>query len=253
MAFFQMNYQSDALGMGVSVDIILPGEAQSGANYRTLYLLHGLSDDHTTWMRRTSIERYAGEHHLAVVMPNAGRSWYTNMATGAKYLNFVACELPDVCRGIFKGMSSRREDTFIAGNSMGGYGAFKAALTYPERFGGAASLSGTLDIADTTRNRPMNEWRGIFGFDMQSVGELKETEHDLFALARACRASDQPFPNMYFWCGEQERGHAYSERFDGLLNELGVAHCYESSPGDHSWNCWDAWIQNALRYLLGRA
>ena len=69
MAFLQMNYHSDALKMGVSVNVILPekaktmiGMAANGGNtYRTLYLLHGLSDDQTIWMRRTSIERYAAE------------------------------------------------------------------------------------------------------------------------------------------------------------------------------------------------
>ena len=249
MAFFQMNYQSDALGMGVAVNVIVPEGAKHGQTYRTLYLLHGLSDDHTTWMRRTAIERYAGEHNLAVVMPGVGRSWYTDTASGAKYLTFVAEELPAVCRGFFGGMSHRREDTWIAGLSMGGYGAIKAALTYPDRFGGAASLSGTLDIADVNRTRPMDEWRGIFGFDMQTQGELKGTQHDLFALAQRCFADKKPFPAIYLWCGEQDRGHEYSERFSAMLYELGVPHRYDSSEGDHSWPWWDKHIQDALRYL----
>lgn len=249
MAFFEMNYQSDALRMGVTVNVILPEGAKHGERYRTLYLLHGLSDDHTTWMRRTAIERYAGEYNIAVVMPGVGRSWYTDTATGAKYLTFVAEELPNVCRGFFGGMSHRREDTWIAGLSMGGYGAIKAALTYPDRFGGAASLSGTLDIADANRRRPMDEWRGIFGFDMENQGELKGTHHDLFTLAQDLYNEKKAFPGIYLWCGEQDGGHIYSERFSALLNEMAVPHLYESSAGDHSWGYWDIYIQNALRYL----
>ena len=88
MAFLQMNYQSDALGMGVTVNVILPEGAKLGEKYRTLYLLHGLSDDHTIWMRRTAIERYADAYHLAVVMPGVGRSWYTDTAYGAKYFTY---------------------------------------------------------------------------------------------------------------------------------------------------------------------
>ncbi len=250
MAFFEMSYQSDALRMGVTVNVVLPEGAKHGEKYKTLYLLHGLSDDHTTWMRRTAIERYAGDRGIAVVMPGVGRSWYTDTATGANYLTFVAKELPEVCRGFFRGMSDLREDNLIAGLSMGGYGAFKAALTYPECFGGAASLSGTLDIADVSRNRPMDEWRGIFGFDMKSHGELKGTQHDLFALADECRAAGKPFPAMYIWCGEQDRGHEYSERFSQMLTDYGVPHLYESSEGDHSWRWWDKHIQSALDYLL---
>ena len=260
MAFFQMNYHSDVLGMGVSVNVILPESAKTmigmradgGQQYKTLYLLHGLSDDHTIWMRRTSIERYAAEYGIAVVMPCVARSWYTDTADGAPYLTFVARELPDACQGFFRGMSDKREDRLIAGLSMGGYGALKAALTYPERFGGCASLSGTLDIADASRRRPLNEWRGIFGFDLQSPADLKETEHDLFYLASRCSALDQHVPNVYFWCGESDHNFSHNERFHAHLDSLSVAHCYEHSEGDHSWKWWDLHIQNALCYLLAK-
>ena len=142
-----------------------------------------------------------------------------------------------------------KEGRAIAGLSMGGYGAMKAALTYPDRFGGAASLSGTLDIADANRRRPMDEWRGIFGFDMENQGELKGTHHDLFTLAQDLYNEKKAFPGIYLWCGEQDGGHIYSERFSALLNEMAVPHLYESSAGDHSWGYWDIYIQNALRYL----
>ena len=260
MAFFQMNYHSDALGMGVSVNVILPESAKTligmqadgGKTYKTLYLLHGLSDDHTIWMRRTSIERYASQYGIAVVMPCVARSWYTDTADDAKFLTFVACELPDACRGFFRGMSDKREDTLIAGLSMGGYGAFKAALTYPERFGSCASLSGTLDIADATRRRPINEWRGIFGFDLESPAQLKGTEHDLFHLASELHAAGKAFPKMYFWCGESDHNLSHNQRFRDLLDTLSVTYLYEQSEGDHSWGWWDLHIQDAMRYLLAQ-
>lgn len=259
MAFLQMNYHSDALKMGVSVNVILPekaktmiGMAANGGNtYRTLYLLHGLSDDQTIWMRRTSIERYAAEYNVAVVMPCVARSWYTDTAYGAKYLTFVAEELPSVCRAYFRGMSDRREDTFVAGLSMGGYGAVKVALTHPETFCGCGSLSGALDISDDTRNRPIDEWRGIAGFDMNSVTELKGTKHDVFALAKQLVEAGKPFPKLYMWCGEQDTLLAQNDRFHAYLNDLGVEHLYETSEGDHSWRWWDLHVQDAMKYLLG--
>ena len=118
MAFFQMNYHSDTLRMGVSLNVLLPEKAKTmigmqatgESTYKTLYLLHGLSDDHTIWMRRTAIERYAAEKGIAVVMPNIGRSWCTDTAYGAKHLTFVAKELPAVCQGFFRGMSAEREN-----------------------------------------------------------------------------------------------------------------------------------------------
>ena len=138
----------------------------------------------------------------------------------------------------------------IAGLSMGGYGAFKAALTYPERFGGCASLSGTLDIADATRRRPMNEWKGIFGFDLESPAQLKDTQHDLFLLANDVVAHGKPQPKMYFWCGESDHNVSHNRRMREHLDALALEYLYEESEGDHSWRWWDLHIQDALRYLL---
>ena len=94
MAFFEMHYSSRTLAMQVAVNVIIPDRktayGEEDKPYKTLYLLHGLSDDYSIWMRRTSIERYANEHGIAVVMPSVTRSWYSNTAYGAKYFSFVA-------------------------------------------------------------------------------------------------------------------------------------------------------------------
>ena len=90
---------------------------------------------------------------------------------------------------------------------------------------------------------------GIFGFDMKNQSELKGTRHDLFALAQQLHDEGGLFPHIYLWCGEQDRGHEYSERFSALLKELGVPHRYDSSEGDHSWPWWDRYIQDAMYYL----
>lgn len=96
-----------------------------------LYLLHGLSDNHSCWLRRTAVDRYAEEYGIAVVMPEVQRSFYCDMAHGPAYFTYIADELPQICQRLFR-LSDKREDTFIAGNSMGGYGALKAALSRPE-------------------------------------------------------------------------------------------------------------------------
>ncbi|MBQ9086703.1 MAG: esterase family protein [Clostridia bacterium] len=257
MAFFEMHYHSDALKSAVTVNVVLPESAKTmigmkadgGSNYKTLYLLHGLSDDQTTWMRRTSIERYAAEYGVAVVMPNGGRSWYTDTADGAAYLTFVGEELPHACRGFFRGMSERREDTWIGGLSMGGYGAIKTALTYPDRFGGCVSLSGALDIADFCQRVKLCEWQGIFGFSLQSGEELRGSQHDVYNLSRKNHEAGTPFPRLYMWCGESDSLLKDNRAFHELMKELSVPHQYEESEGDHSWKWWDLHIQNALRYL----
>jgi len=258
MAFFEMKYHSDALGMGVSVNIVLPEsantmigmQASAKGEYKTLYLLHGLSDDHSIWMRRTSIERYASKYNLAVVMPGVGRSWYTDMANGAGYLTFVGKELPGKCQSFFRGMSDKREDNIVAGLSMGGYGAIKVALTYPERFGLCASLSGALDVSKLDRLGSLAELRGIFGYELNSAEELAGSAHDVFAIAEARAKKGLEFPRLYMWCGSDDYLLDNSQRFHKLLEELGIPHTYEESEGCHAWEWWDLHIQDALEYLL---
>lgn len=259
MAFLEMNFYSNALKANVAVNVILPenykGSDTSGApagTYKTLYLLHGLSGNHTDWIRRTSIERYATQYGIAVVMPEVGRSWYTDTVYGANYFTFITQELPAVCRSYFKGMTDRREDNLIAGLSMGGYGAVKAALTYPELYCGCASLSGALDI--TRRGgRPYHlpEWQSIFGFNMKTPEELEGSKHDVFALAKQNRENGSLFPKVYLWCGTEDPLIEYNRRFHTLLGDLDIAHCYEESEGTHTWKYWDQHIQDALAYLFG--
>lgn len=252
MAFMEFSYRSEVLQMEVSVDIILPepGKPIPENGFRTLYLLHGLSGDQHSWIRRSGIERYAAAAGIAVVMPGVGRSWYTDTASGAPYFTFVTEELPRVCRSIFRGMSPRREDTFIGGMSMGGYGAVKAALLCPQTYGCCISLSGSLDV--TRKGRVMSEaflqeWKGIFG---AYPSELGGTEHDLFRLLRKNTESGAPFPKLYLWCGTEDHLIGVNRRFHECLEERNIPHFYEESEGDHSWRYWDPQIRQAILWLL---
>ena len=144
MAFLQVNFFSSVLGMCTAMNVILPqttstrgligvDTADADVTYPVLYLLHGMSDDHTIWSRRTSIERYADERGIAVVMPTTELGWYTNMKHGRQWRSFIGEELPAICHDFFPRISQKREDTYIAGLSMGGYGAYALAMTYPEQ------------------------------------------------------------------------------------------------------------------------
>ena len=249
--FLQMNFYSKELGKAAEVNVIIPDKCHnSAAPYKTLWLLHGLSDDHTAWMRYSSIERYANEWGIAVVMPNASRSWYTNTAYGANYFNFITKELPTVCRGLFKGMSAAREDNIVAGLSMGGYGALKLALTCPEQYGACISLSGSLDVTRKGRAYNLEEWKSIFGYQIESALDLAGSEHDLFALATKNKEEGKLFPSLYLWCGLEDTLIDINRVFDKHLTELSVNHIFKESEGNHSWKWWDLHIQDAIKYVL---
>ena len=251
MALFEIHYGSEALGMDVTVNVILPNIFKSGeTSFKTLYLLHGLQGDHTSWTRYSAIERYAREHNIAVVMPSVARSWYADTAYGINYFTFVADELPAVCRAYFKGMSEAREDNFVGGLSMGGYGAMKLALTYPERYCGCISLSGALDITRKGRPYKLEEWRGNFGFDIESATELEGSAVDLFELTKKNINEGKELPEIHFWCGTEDALIEINRKYRDLLCELGVKHSYSESEGNHSWPYWDREIKTALLHFF---
>lgn len=247
MALLHVDFFSRVLGMCVQMDVILPQETKGqigmtgkGArNYPTLYLLHGLSDDHTIWQRRTSIERYVSNMGMAVVMPSAARCWYTDSPSG-KYFSYVADELPEICREFFPNMSSAREDTYIAGLSMGGYGAFKIGMSRPERFSMAAALSGVMDV---TLYCEKPEHRHIFG------DTIRGTKNDLFTLATTLAESGKPKPELFQWCGTEDALYPCNVQMRDRLRELGYSLTYSESHGIHSWDCWDVQIQNVLKWI----
>ncbi len=256
MALIHCDFFSDVLGLSCSMCVILPQETRVQVGMRsrakdrrhpTLYLLHGLSDDHTIWQRRTSIERYVAPLGLAVVMPAVHRSYYTDTARGYPYWTYVSEEVPSVARSFFP-LSSERERNFVAGLSMGGYGAFKIALRHPDRFAAAASLSGALDVrtlAQCPDERVRAEQENVFG----DLAAIAGSENDLFHLAERVAASAGPRPKLYQWCGLDDPLYEHSRRFKEHAGRLGLDLTHEEGPGGHDWASWDRQIQRVLQWL----
>jgi S-formylglutathione hydrolase FrmB len=245
MAFMQCNFSSETLAIGASMNVLLPDPKPgqpAGRKYPTLFLLHGLSDDHTAWMRWTSIERYVRTKEIAVVMPAVNRSFYSDMAGGYPYWKFISEELPAKARAYFP-LSDKREDTFAAGLSMGGYGAFKLALRRPDLFAAAASLSGALDISGT-KERWVKDFGFIFG-----EGASVPADDDLFKLAEKVAASDGPKPKLYQACGTEDYLYAANRKFLDHARSLSFELEYEDGPGGHSWDFWDEYIRRVLEWL----
>lgn len=213
-----------------------------------LTLLHGLSGDCTSWLRESSVERYAAEAGVALVMPSAQNSFYSDLSPAGPYFTYIAEEVPRFCRASF-GLSPRREQNFIAGLSMGGYGAAKLALTLPERYAAFASLSGALDAAALA-----GQWKGdpAFAQVAAAFGDLDSvagSEHDLYALARGLAESDAPLPAAYLCCGTEDFLYPYTPAFADFLGALGFDVTEEEGPGVHDWAFWDEFIQKVLAWL----
>ena len=256
MILTELHFTSDMLALRCTANVLLPQRKPDDPHdskqdpFRVLYLLHGYSDDHTAWQRWTSIERYVEGLNLAVVMPAAHNSFYTDMAHGGKYFTFLTEELPQVLHDLFP-ISSRREDTFVAGLSMGGYGAFKLALSLPEKYAAAASLSGAVDMREIVK--PNNdEGNAAWLENMRNVfGELDKVaggQHDLFALAQKVSQTNLK-PRLFQYCGTEDFLDQDNLRLRDFIRPLGFDYTYEETPGDHSWIYWDKVIQRVISWL----
>jgi len=257
MALIDCHFFSEVLGLSCSMNVILPQATRAQIGMRctvrakkhpTLWLLHGLSDDHTIWSRRTSIERYAAEAGLAVIMPSVGLSFYQDMASGPAYRTFLHDELPGIARSFFP-LSPHRKDNFVAGLSMGGYGAFQFALSQPGRFAAAASLSGALDMA--TRARGGDEaWRRIMKAAYGQTGKVRGGDSDLFHLADRLVASPGPKPALYACCGSDDFLLPANHAFVAHAKKIGLPLTYEEHPGHtHEWSYWDRQIRRVIEWL----
>lgn len=256
MALINCDFFSNVLGVSTSITVILPQDTskQIGMNgsvkkdkYPTLYLLHGLSDDHTTWQRRTSIERYVAEMGIAVVMPNADTSFYTDMKYGKDYFTFISKELPEICRSFFP-LSEKREDNFVAGLSMGGYGAFKVALSHPNSFCAAASLSGALDMAGVLRSKDEDYFNGALRSIFGGTKNIENTKDDLLYLVKNLESKDNK-PRLYQCCGTEDFLYEDNIRFRDFIDNKNFDYTYEECSGSHSWQFWDDKIQTVLKWL----
>jgi putative tributyrin esterase len=252
MAVFHIDFYSEVLDLQCGMDVILPQKKLANMRskrprYQTLWLLHGLSDNHSAWQRWTSIERYVDGTNLAVVMPAIGRSFYTDMAHGLPYWTFLTEELPVLARWFFP-LSAARKDNFVAGLSMGGYGAFKVALSYPGRYAAAASLSGALDLSkDFESDDP--EWiamlSDIWGGPEGYIG----TNNDILYLASQIAESGAEPPMLYQYCGTEDFLYDQNLRFKAHADEIGLPVNYNENSGDHRWKYWDQQIQQVLEWL----
>ena len=257
MILNEVNFFSEVLGLRSTMYVLLPQrllgdpKTKRTPKYRTLYLLHGRSDDHTAWTRWSNIEKYVEDLNLAVVMPAGDLSFYTDMAYGRNYFQFISEEVPAMARGMFS-LSAKREDNFVAGLSMGGYGAFKLALTYPDRYTAAASLSGALDVNETVKGHGLHDEK-VWRMEMQSIfGNLKKvhnSKHDLFALAKKVAKSPVK-PRLYQACGTEDFLYADNIRFRDYVRKLPLDLTYEEGPGEHKWSYWDKMIQNVLAWMI---
>ena len=221
--------------------------------FKTLYLLHGVFGSYIDWVNGTRIQRYAEEHDLAVVMPSGDNAFYVDQPGANNYYGeFVGKELVELTRKMFP-LSRKREDTFIGGLSMGGYGAMRNGLKYWENFGSIVALSGALlveDVAKRTNDDPFflnrrDYAEACFG----DLSKILDSDRNPKYLVRQLKKEGRPIPRIYMACGDADSLLPVNQDMAAFLKEQGADVTFEVGPGAHEWDFWDTYIRKAIEWL----
>ena len=252
MALIQVNYMSKALFRIVPLNVILPVDrfdadtnsylVQEDHKYKTLYLLHGLLGNYTDWVSRTRIQIWAEEKNLAVVMPSGDNAFYFRSRTPWNdYETFIGEELPQITRKMFP-LSDKREDTFIAGLSMGGYGALRNGIVYSETYSHVAGLSSAIHIFDD-----LSEEADIGLFDDHAKASLTDLNPKI--AAEEMFKNNKKVPRFYMACGKKDDLMSVNLAFRDFLREKGADVTWDEEDAGHDWDFWDSQIKKVLDWL----
>ncbi len=262
MALIQVNFLSKTLMRTVPINVILPADKMTFPGmpqaepkpYKTLYLLHGVFGNYTDWQSGTRVQRWAEENDLCVVMPSGDNAFYEdNPGAGNFYGKFIGEELVEITRKMFP-LSHKREDTFIGGLSMGGFGCLRNGLKYHETFGAICAFSSALVLdgaAESSYDTPffLNNrayFEHCFGKDLEAA--IKDDRNPTALVPMLARQGVE-FPKIYMACGLDDGLLGANRAFSQLLTDNGVEHTYEEGPGAHEWDFWDTYLKKAIDWL----
>ena len=258
MSVIRYTFFSQVLREQVNVSVILPSfegwrDRQGSAAYygdygrkKTLYVLHGGSDDCSLYIRRSRIEEYAMGYDLAVIMPEVKNSFYSNMIHGKNYFTYLSEELPKVMESVFP-LTNDPQERYVIGNSMGSHGAIKWALNRPDFFAAAAGMSGAGDLEelgfyDDRKERVLNS----FGTVEQYRGSMNDFK---FMLDKHLKEGTA-LPRLYFCCGKQDGFYSGARLFADYVKSKGLETAFEEADGNHNWEYWDRWLPIMIDYLV---
>ena len=248
MGLFKGTLYSSSLKMNTGINIIFPERSNDVDPLfmdepKVLYLLHGLSGNEDEWTRFSKIEYYAKKYNFIIIMPRVDRSFYCNTKYKADYFDYIADELPQMISGWFR-INTDRDNTFIAGESMGGYGAVKIGLSRPEKYAGIGALSGVLDYDSFAKMIRNNEWPDM---SSEELDVLFDENTPLKLAEKAVRLERKP--KLIQLCGTEDFLYKNNQTFRKHLQKIGYEHTYREEPGEHAWPYWDKAVQYVFMFF----
>ncbi len=260
MAIMDVNFYSKCLMRSVTYRAIVPiegvvttGEKAGGrGTLKTLYLLHGIMGNYTNWTYFARGVQLAEKFQITIIMPSGDNSFYVDNENNLSfYGEYIGRELVEETRKLLP-LSDKKEDTFIAGLSMGGYGALRNGLKYSDTFGAMAGLSSAFPVAYVSEPddpvvpfKRKSYFESIFG----DLSKLQGSDKDIEALVNNILKEGKKPPRLFIACGTEDNLIKYSRKFRDFLKDREVEHTYYESKGGHDWIFWDEYLEKVLRWL----
>lgn len=262
MAVMEVNFYSNSLMRTATVNVIIPtdkrtnlGQLAAPAKFPVLYLLHGILGNHTDWISGTTVQSLADTYNLCVVMPCGDNKFYVDSTkTGDLYGTFISEELPDFIERTFP-VYTDREHTYLAGLSMGGFGAAVNGLKHPEKFGYLGLFSAALIKNNIINSRNTNVQDLLTKknyetmFDLRNAKDYEGSVNDYDALAEKLAASGAEKPQIWMACGTEDSLYGADEAFAKKLKELGYKVRWSKWKGAHNWVFWQECIVKFIPWL----
>lgn len=242
MALLQIIRSSKILDLQTQINVIIPNELTKGEQLPVLWLFHGLGDNGSAWLRKTNIEQLVSTSRIAVIMPDMHRSFYCDMVFGSQYWKYLTTELISQMRELLP-LSDDPQLNYLAGNSMGGYGAFKMAFNFPEQFASVIAISPVVDLSVVPSIMP--EYQAVFG-----KNGIKDPKNDLRQMALNTDPNLLKKINWYQAIGNQDFLKNDNDDFHSFLkSKLNLQVDYHVGVGNHDWWFWNQAISDGLKWL----
>jgi putative tributyrin esterase len=245
MSLIRLETGSSSLEFITTINIVLPSDLNKRDKMKFLLLLHGYYGGSNDWLTSGNISSYADKYNLMIIMPEANNSYYTNMAYGPNYYDYVSTEIFEIITKTFNVVLSK-DNTYVAGLSMGGYGALKVAINNPDKFKGVASLSGVCDIKRMYQSRidsPRDKMlKGTFG-DFKDI----KVPDDLYLSVQENKLDNL---DIFLICGKSDFLYEDNKAFNKYLSDLKIKHTFIINEGDHNWDYWRENIKTVLKHFF---
>lgn len=254
MPLFKTSFVSYTLKRNVDINIMYPGltpdEINSGikthkrkGKYPVLYLLHGYWGSNNSWHSYSSAERYAEEYNIVIITFSAENNSYVDMNDFVQktsdnlfppdYYTFLEKELPDFVQSYFF-VSRRKEDTYIAGLSMGGYGAMIHGFANAKKYNAVGAFS----PVTTLQNNRFGDWNKL-------PKRIREKYEPIEIIKKADK-----LPHFYYSYGTLDYLLQCQDWFEEELNKLNIDHvCHKREGYKHEWRLWDEELDKFLQWL----